>query len=125
MYCNKLNRLQAERSKRHYYLPWFWMVCNRLTLFAGAEQHEDSALISLGLHRQGNVDDKKSDAIYCLNDLVGYNIWSNKAINEIRKRGIPTIAGNYDQGIGLMSDECGCAYRVIRKACPSISGTIL
>ena len=32
-------------------------------------------------------------------------------INEIRRRGIPTIAGNYDQGIGLMSDECGCAYK--------------
>ncbi len=43
--------------------------------------------------------------------LVGYNIWPNEVINEIRKRGIPTIAGNYDQGIGLMSDECGCAYK--------------
>jgi len=32
-------------------------------------------------------------------------------INEIRKRGIPTIAGNYDFGIGRMSDECGCAYK--------------
>src|SRR5690606_28977652 len=51
------------------------------------------------------------DAIYCLGDLVGYNIWPNEVINEIRKRRIPTIAGNYDQGIGLMSDECGCAYK--------------
>jgi putative phosphoesterase len=51
------------------------------------------------------------DAIYCLGDLVGYNIWPNEVINEIRKRRIPTIAGNYDQGIGLMSNECGCAYK--------------
>src|SRR5687768_2833814 len=58
-----------------------------------------------------DVDSKKPDAIYCLGDLVGYNIWPNEVINEIRKRGIPTIAGNYDQGIGLMSDECGCAYK--------------
>ncbi len=58
-----------------------------------------------------NVEDKKADAIYCLGDLVGYNIWPNEVINEIRKRGIPTIAGNYDQGIGLMSDDCGCAYK--------------
>ena len=58
-----------------------------------------------------NIEDQKPDAIYCLGDLVGYNIWSNEVINEIRKRGIPTIAGNYDQGIGLMSDECGCAYK--------------
>lgn len=42
---------------------------------------------------------------------MGYNIWPNEVINEIRKRGIPTIAGNYDQGIGRMSDECGCAYK--------------
>ncbi|MEO6220255.1 MAG: metallophosphoesterase family protein, partial [Ginsengibacter sp.] len=34
-----------------------------------------------------------------------------EVINEIRGRGIPTIAGNYDQGIGLMSDDCGCAYK--------------
>jgi predicted phosphodiesterase len=57
------------------------------------------------------MDEQKPDAVYCLGDLVGYNIWPNEVINEIRKRGIPTIAGNYDQGIGLMSDECGCAYK--------------
>lgn len=58
-----------------------------------------------------DLDSRQPDAIYCLGDLVGYNIWPNEVINEIRKRGIPTIAGNYDQGIGLMSDECGCAYK--------------
>jgi predicted phosphodiesterase len=54
---------------------------------------------------------QQPDATYCLGDLVGYNTWPNEVINEIRSRGIPTIAGNYDQGIGLMSDECGCAYK--------------
>ncbi len=58
-----------------------------------------------------SVEEQKPDAIYCLGDLVGYNIWPNEVINEVRKRGIPTIAGNYDQGIGLMSSECGCAYK--------------
>jgi putative phosphoesterase len=58
-----------------------------------------------------SIEQQKPDAIYCLGDLVGYNIWPNEVINEIRKRGIPTIAGNYDQGIGLMSDDCGCAYK--------------
>lgn len=57
-----------------------------------------------------SIEEQKPDAIYCLGDLVGYNVWANEVINEVRKRGIPTIAGNYDQGIGLMSDECGCAY---------------
>ncbi|MBC7887952.1 MAG: metallophosphoesterase family protein [Ferruginibacter sp.] len=58
-----------------------------------------------------SMEEQKPDAVYCLGDLVGYNIWPNEVINEIRRRGIPTIAGNYDQGIGLMSDECGCAYK--------------
>ncbi|MBN8876900.1 MAG: metallophosphoesterase family protein [Sphingobacteriales bacterium] len=58
-----------------------------------------------------DVDAKKPDAIYCLGDLVGYNIWPNEVINEVRKRGIPTIAGNYDFGIGRTSDDCGCAYK--------------
>ena len=58
-----------------------------------------------------SIEEQKPDAIYCLGDLVGYNIWPNEVINEIRRRGIPTIAGNYDQGIGLMSNDCGCAYK--------------
>jgi len=58
-----------------------------------------------------SIDQQKPDAIYCLGDLVGYNTWPNEVINEIRRRGIPTIAGNYDQGIGLSSDDCGCAYK--------------
>lgn len=58
-----------------------------------------------------DVETRNTDAIYCLGDLVGYNIWPNEVIDEIRKRGIPTIAGNYDWGIGRSSDDCGCAYK--------------
>jgi predicted phosphodiesterase len=58
-----------------------------------------------------DVESRDADAIYCLGDLVGYNIWPNEVVDEIRKRGIPTIAGNYDFGIGRSSDDCGCAYK--------------
>ena len=58
-----------------------------------------------------DVEQRNPDAIYCLGDLVGYNSWPNEVIREIRRRNIPTIAGNYDFGIGRMSDECGCAYK--------------
>ncbi|MBG6234064.1 putative phosphodiesterase [Pedobacter sp. CAN_A7] len=58
-----------------------------------------------------DVETRNTDAIYCLGDLVGYNIWPNEVIDEIRRRGIPTLAGNYDWGIGRSSDECGCAYK--------------
>ena len=58
-----------------------------------------------------SIEEQAPDVVYCLGDLVGYNVWPNEVVNEIRRRGIPTIAGNYDQGIGLVSDECGCAYK--------------
>lgn len=58
-----------------------------------------------------DLETTKPDAVYCLGDLVGYNIWPNEVINEIRKRGIPTIAGNYDFGVGRISGDCGCAYK--------------
>lgn len=69
-----------------------------------------------------DVDNRKPDAIYCLGDLVGYNIWPNEVVNEIKNRKIPTIAGNYDFGIGRMSDDCGCAYKTeLEKANGSVS----
>lgn len=58
-----------------------------------------------------DLEKHRPDAIYCLGDMVGYNIWPNEVINEIRKRQIPTIAGNYDYGIGRSSNDCGCAYK--------------
>lgn len=58
-----------------------------------------------------SIDAHQPDMVYCLGDLVGYNIWPNEVIREIRKRNIPTIAGNYDFGIGHTSDDCGCAYK--------------
>lgn len=62
-----------------------------------------------------DIDSRKPDAVYCLGDLVGYNIWPNEVINEIRRRNIPTLAGNYDFGIGRTSDDCGCAYKTDKE----------
>ncbi len=58
-----------------------------------------------------DLEKRQPDQIFCLGDLVGYNIWPNEVVQEIRRRGIPTIAGNYDYGIGRSSDDCGCAYK--------------
>lgn len=69
-----------------------------------------------------SIANEQPDAIYCLGDLVGYNIWPNEVIHEIRQRGIPTIMGNYDQGIGLNSNDCGCAYKTdVEKEMGAIS----
>jgi putative phosphoesterase len=69
-----------------------------------------------------DLDTRNVDSVYCLGDLVGYNIWPNEVVNEIRKRHIPTIAGNYDFGIGRTSTDCGCAYKTDHdKASGSVS----
>lgn len=62
-----------------------------------------------------SIEKQDVDAIYCLGDLVGYNVWPNEVINEMRKRGIACLAGNYDEGVGLESDDCGCAYKTDRE----------
>jgi len=49
--------------------------------------------------------------LYCLGDLVGYGVFPNEVINHIREKNIPTLMGNYDQGVGISSDDCGCAYK--------------
>ena len=49
-----------------------------------------------------DIEKREIDALYCLGDLVGYNIWPNEIIEEIRKRSIATIAGNHDEAIGNM-----------------------
>ncbi|MFA6084876.1 metallophosphoesterase [Mucilaginibacter sp.] len=43
-----------------------------------------------------DLDSRKVDAVYCLGDMIGYNIWPNEVIAEIRRRGIATLAGNHD-----------------------------
>lgn len=57
------------------------------------------------IHRQ------QVDAVYCLGDLVGYAPFPNEVTARIREQQIPTIMGNYDDGVGFDRDECGCAYR--------------
>jgi len=51
------------------------------------------------------------DQRYCLGDLVGYGVNPNEVIEIIRTQNIPTIFGNYDEGVGNNRDDCGCAYR--------------
>lgn len=58
-----------------------------------------------------DIDRQNPDRVYCLGDLVGYGAHPNEVIELIRSRGIPTIMGNYDDGVGFDKDDCGCAYK--------------
>lgn len=52
-----------------------------------------------------SIDQQKPDAIYCLGDLVGYHVFPNEVIREIRKRRIATIAGNHDSKVKKLTEE--------------------
>ncbi len=43
-----------------------------------------------------DLDARRPDAVYCLGDLIGYHVWPNEVVAEIRRRGIATLAGNHD-----------------------------
>lgn len=58
-----------------------------------------------------DVEAQQPDAVYCLGDLVGYGAYPNEVIEFIRSRAIPTVMGNYDEGVGFDMDECGCVYK--------------
>ncbi|HEX9092454.1 MAG TPA: metallophosphoesterase family protein [Coriobacteriia bacterium] len=48
--------------------------------------------------------------LYCLGDLVGYGPDPAGVVDRIRALGIPTVQGNYDDGIGNRRGSCGCYY---------------
>ncbi|MHB1134204.1 MAG: metallophosphoesterase family protein [Chloroflexota bacterium] len=58
-----------------------------------------------------DIDAQGVDRVYCLGDLVGYGAYPNEVIELIRERAIPTVMGNYDEGVGFDNEECGCAYK--------------
>jgi predicted phosphodiesterase len=47
----------------------------------------------------------------CLGDLVGYGPSPNDVALLVRDRDIPSLMGNYDQGIGFETGDCGCVYK--------------
>lgn len=57
-----------------------------------------------------HIDDAGITRVVCGGDLVGYAPWPDEVCAGVRERGIPTIYGNYDFGVGRDSDDCGCAY---------------
>jgi predicted phosphodiesterase len=68
---------------------------------------------------------RQLDNLYCLGDLVGYGVWPNEVIDAIRQRDIPTIMGNYDQGVGKTATTAAAptARRKRRRwACAPLPG---
>jgi putative phosphoesterase len=57
-----------------------------------------------------DIKEQAPDYVFCLGDLVGYGPRPNEVIETIREAEIPTVMGNYDEGVGFEKGDCGCAY---------------
>ncbi len=57
-----------------------------------------------------DLDRRGLTALYCLGDLVGYGPDPNGVIALLRGRDIPSLLGNYDQGVAWETGDCGCYY---------------
>lgn len=77
------------------------------TIAIFGDVHGNSAATAATL---AGIDAAAPAATYCLGDLVGYGARPNETIDLVRGRRIPTIMGNYDDGVGFDRDDCGCAY---------------
>lgn len=57
-----------------------------------------------------DIDNRNTDLIVCMGDLVGYATYPNEVIDTIRENRILTIKGNYDGAVGEELMVCGCDY---------------
>ncbi|MFN2140362.1 MAG: metallophosphoesterase family protein, partial [Candidatus Promineifilaceae bacterium] len=57
------------------------------------------------------MDRRGLERRFCLGDLVGYGVQPDEVVRFMREEDIPTLMGNYDEGVGHDSGDCGCAYR--------------
>lgn len=73
-----------------------------------SDMHGNSAATEAVLREIGA---EAPDETICLGDLVGYGARPNQVIDLVLERGIPTVMGNYDDGVGFDRDDCGCAYK--------------
>ncbi len=58
-----------------------------------------------------DIEQRAVRATISLGDLVGYGPSPNEVALLVRDRGIPSLMGNYDQGIGFETGDCGCVYK--------------
>lgn len=58
-----------------------------------------------------DIGNRDVDLVFCGGDLAGYGAMPNEVIAMVRENHIPTIMGNYDDGVGYDRSSCGCAYK--------------
>ena len=81
-------------------------MTTRIAIFS--DLHGNSAATEAVL---AAIDAEAPDAVYtsAISSAMAPSRTRRSAL--IRERGIPTIMGNYDDGVGFDRDDCGCAYK--------------
>ncbi|HEY3367031.1 MAG TPA: metallophosphoesterase family protein [Symbiobacteriaceae bacterium] len=57
-----------------------------------------------------DIQNRGADVVWCGGDLVGYGANPGEVVDLIQSRGLPTVMGNYDDGVGYFRFVCGCDY---------------
>lgn len=57
-----------------------------------------------------DIERRGADLVWCGGDLVGYGANPGEVVDLVQARGIPTVMGNYDDGVGYFRITCGCDY---------------
>ncbi len=78
----------------------------RIAIFS--DVHSNYPALESVLH---DIEEKGIQETFCLGDLVGYGPYPNEVIEEIRSKSIPTLQGNYDEGVGHDRDSCARARK--------------
>ncbi|WPR75807.1 metallophosphoesterase family protein [Algoriphagus sp. NG3] len=48
-----------------------------------------------------DIERENPDRVFCLGDMVGYHIWPEEVVRQVRKLGVPTLMGNHEEGLQL------------------------
>ena len=51
-----------------------------------------------------------AELVMCLGDLGGFGPHPQRIVPLLRRDGVPTLAGNYDQSLARGLEDCGCGY---------------
>jgi predicted phosphodiesterase len=80
-------------------------VAVRLACFGGVySNHRALARVLEDIALRG------ADRTWCLGDLGGFGPHPDRAIEALRRSGIPSLRGNYDDSVGHDRADCACGY---------------
>jgi putative phosphoesterase len=84
-------------------------MTTRIALFSDVHANLPALEAVLADIRRRHAEDPFS-SVYCLGDIGGYAAEPNETQDLLQQSGYATLAGNYDENVGLDRDDCGCQY---------------